>query len=59
MSTEFRQKERYEKVISESNDFTERFAESKHLDEVAKLKIQTTNILKNLKNEQVTQTNER
>lgn len=59
MSYEQKQKERFEKVISECNDFNERFADSKHMDEVAKLKIQTTNILKNLKNEQITQTNER
>ncbi|MEO8171724.1 MAG: outer membrane protein assembly factor BamD [Sediminibacterium sp.] len=59
MSYEEKQKERFEKVLSESNEFSERFAESKHIDEVAKLKTQITNILKNLKNEQVTQTNER
>ncbi len=59
MSYEQKQKERYEKVIAESNDFAERFADSKRLEDVAKLKTQSTNIIKNLKNEQVTQTNER
>jgi outer membrane protein assembly factor BamD len=59
MSYEEKQRERYEKVIAETNDFTERFSDSKRIEEVAKIKTQTTNILKNLKNEQVTQTNER
>ncbi len=59
MSYEEKQQERYEKVISECNDFTERFAESKHLAEVSKYKTQTNNILKNLKNEQAKKTNGR
>jgi outer membrane protein assembly factor BamD len=59
MSYEEKQRERYEKVIAECNDFTERFADSKKLDEVIKLKTQTTNNLKNLKHEQVAKTNER
>lgn len=59
MSYEEKQKERYEKVISECNDFGERFAESKHVEEVDKYKTQTNNILKNLKNEQAKTANER
>ena len=59
MSYEEKQKERYEKVLSEINDFSERFTESKHLEEISKVKTETNNILKNLKNEQVKKTNER
>lgn len=59
MSYEEKQKERYEKVISECNDFTERFADSKLAEEVNKHKTQTNNILKNLKNEQAKKANER
>ncbi|MBI2275384.1 MAG: outer membrane protein assembly factor BamD [Bacteroidetes bacterium] len=59
MSYEEKQKERYEKVISECNDFTERFADSKYAEEVGKHKTQTNNILKNLKNEQAKTANER
>jgi len=50
MSYEEKQKERYEKVLTECNDFTDRFTESKHLDEVNKIKTQTNNFLKPLKN---------
>ncbi|MEI8249409.1 MAG: outer membrane protein assembly factor BamD [Candidatus Taylorbacteria bacterium] len=46
MSYEEKQKERYEKVITECNDFNERFADSKLMDEVQKLKTQTNNIIK-------------
>lgn len=46
MSYEEKQKERYEKVISECTDFSDRFAESKFLEEVNKYKLQTLNILK-------------
>jgi outer membrane protein assembly factor BamD len=49
MSYEEKQKERYEKVLSECNDFTDRFTDSKHLDEVNKVKTQTNNFLKSLK----------
>lgn len=59
MSYEEKQKERYEKVISECNDFAERFADSKYAEEVGKYKTQTNNILKNLKNEQAKKANER
>ncbi len=56
MSYEEKQQERYEKVLTECSDFTERFADSKYLEEVTKLKTETNNILKNLKNEQVKKT---
>jgi outer membrane protein assembly factor BamD len=46
MSYEEKQKERYEKVLSECSDFAERFNESKYLEEVNKYKTQTLNILK-------------
>jgi outer membrane protein assembly factor BamD len=49
MSYEDKQKERYEKVLFEINDFSERFADSKYLEEVTKYKQQTSTILKNLK----------
>ena len=49
MSYEEKQKERYEKVLSECNDFTDRFTDSKHLVEVNKVKTQTNNFLKSLK----------
>ncbi len=59
MSYEEKQKERFEKVISECNDFSERFADSKYMAEVSKYKTQTNNILKNLKNEQAKKADER
>lgn len=59
MSYEVKQKERFEKVISECVDFQDRFAESKHLEEVGKLKLQSTNYIKNQKNEQAKKANER
>ena len=46
MSYEEKQKERYEKVISECNEFADRFTDSKFLEEVTKYKTQTLNILK-------------
>ena len=46
MSYEEKQKERYEKVLSECNEFAERFTDSKYLEEVNKYKTQTLNILK-------------
>ena len=48
MSYEDKQKERFEKVLSECNDFTERFTDSKHVTEVNKIKTQTINFLKNI-----------
>lgn len=56
MSYEQKQVERFEKVLAECSDFTERFADSQYRDEVNKYKTQTNNILKNLKNEQVKKT---
>ena len=49
MSSEQKQIERYEKVVAECADFTERFNDSKYLEEVAKYKTQSNNFLKNLK----------
>ncbi len=49
MSYEEKQKERYEKVLTECNDFTERFAASKYLADVTKVKTETNNFLKTLK----------
>ncbi len=49
MSYEEKQKERYEKVITECSDFTDRFNESKLIEEVNKYRTQTNNILKTLK----------
>lgn len=59
MSYEEKQKERFEKVLSECNDFSDRFGDSQYLEEVNKYKTQSDNALKNLKNEQVKKTNER
>ena len=59
MSYEEKQKERFEKVLSECNDFSDRFNDSKYLEEVNKYKTQSDNALNNLKNEQVKKTNER
>lgn len=59
MSYEEKQKERFEKVISECVDFQDRYADSKHLDEVNKFKLQSTNYIKNQKNEQAKKANER
>jgi len=49
MSYEEKQKERFEKVLTEVSDFSERFTDSKFLEEVNKFKTQTNNSLKNLK----------
>jgi len=49
MSYEEKQKERFEKVLNECNEFVERFTDSKHLEDVNKYKTQTNNIIKNLK----------
>lgn len=48
MSYEEKQRERFEKVLGECNEFTERFADSKHVNEINKVKNQTINFLKNL-----------
>ena len=47
-SYEEKQKERFEKVLSEISDFKERFGDSKLLEEVTKFKTQTDNFLKNI-----------
>lgn len=59
MSYEEKQKERFEKVISECVDFQDRYADSKYMDEVNKFKLQSTNYIKNQKNEQAKKANER
>ncbi len=59
MSYEEKQKERYEKVISECGDFADRFNDSKYLDDVNKYKTQSNNFLNNLKHEQAKKANER
>jgi len=53
LSTEDKQPERFEKVVSECSDFSERFTDSKLLTEANKYKAQSTTYLKNLKNEQI------
>ncbi|MCX6210643.1 MAG: outer membrane protein assembly factor BamD [Bacteroidetes bacterium] len=57
MSFEEKQEERYSKVLSECSEFIERFADSKHISEIRKIKTQTLNILNTKKNEQVKKTN--
>lgn len=47
-SYEEKQKERFEKVLSEISDFKERFGDSKLLEEVTKFKTQTDIFLKNI-----------
>ena len=53
LTTEDKQTERFEKVVSECSDFSERFTDSKFLAEVNKFKTQSNNYLKNSKNEQI------
>jgi len=53
LSTDDKQLERFEKVLSECADFTERFTDSKLITEVNKFKSQSNNYLKNIQNEQV------
>lgn len=52
MSITEKQIERYQKVIEEAGDFTERFPESEYKTEVARYRTLSTNNIKNLKNEQ-------
>ena len=52
LSYEEKQKERYEKVLTECADFAERFTTSKFLGEVNKYKSQSNNFLKPQQNEQ-------
>jgi outer membrane protein assembly factor BamD len=49
MSYEDKQIARYEKVVNECADFTERYSDSKYLSEVAKYKTESNNFIKNLK----------
>jgi outer membrane protein assembly factor BamD len=58
MSEVWRQQERFQKVLSECTDFTERFAGSKYFDEVVKYRTQANNYLKKIKenNEQIKKT---
>jgi outer membrane protein assembly factor BamD len=56
MSVAEKQQERFEKVLNEVTDFTERFPESKLLNEVNSFKNQSNNFIKNIKNEQVKKT---
>jgi outer membrane protein assembly factor BamD len=53
-SYEIKQAERYEKVLNECADFVDRFPDSKLVSDVAKIKSQTENSIKSLKNEQTT-----
>ena len=56
LSYEEKQKERYEKVLTECADFKERFTSSKFLEEVNKYKSQSNNFLKTQQNEQAKKT---
>jgi outer membrane protein assembly factor BamD len=56
-SVEEKQLERYESVITECNDFTDRFPESKLLKEVERYQTLSTNNIKAIQNEQVKKTN--
>jgi len=59
MSVVERQEERYEKVIAECGDFTDRFPNSKLSVEVNNYKTLSENNIKNLKNEQTKETSKR
>lgn len=59
MSVATKQQERYEKVIAECSEFSQRFANSKLLAQVNEYKTDTENILKKLHNEQTTETTQR
>ena len=56
LSYEEKQKERYEKVLTECADFKERFTTSRFLEEVNKYKSQSNNFLKTQQNEQAKKT---
>ena len=56
-SVEEKKLERFESVITECNDFTDRFPESKLLKEVEKYQTLSTNNIKAIQNEQVKTTN--
>lgn len=57
LSYDEKQEERFNKVLNECLEFTERFADSKHLTEVNNYKTLTNNFFKNIKNEQAKKTN--
>ncbi len=59
MSVEEKQIERFEKVLTECDDFNERFPDSKLKQDVSKYKTQSSNLLNKVKNEQAKKTNER
>ena len=54
MSVITRQEERFEKVISEYQDFVDRYPESKYLKDAAEYDILSKNQIKEIKNEQIT-----
>ncbi len=56
-SIETKKRERFEQVINEVNDFTDRFPDSKLMDEVNNYATLSQNNIKAIQNEQVTQTN--
>ncbi len=56
MSVPQKQTERYEKVITEINEFNQRFSDSELLTQVNEYKTDTEQKLKNLQNEQTTET---
>jgi outer membrane protein assembly factor BamD len=58
-SYEYKQMERFEKVLNECADFVDRFPDSKLAGEVAKLKNQSENNIKTLQNEQAKASTER
>jgi outer membrane protein assembly factor BamD len=51
-----RQEERYEQVVNDCNDFTDKFPESKYLKDIERLVEQCKNNIKNIKNEQAKKT---
>lgn len=57
LSYDEKQEERFNKVLSECTEFSEQFSNSKYLTEVVNYKNKTSNILKNIKNEQTKKTN--
>jgi outer membrane protein assembly factor BamD len=50
MSYPNKQVERFEKIVADCADFTERYNDSKHITEIKKIKSQSLDYLKNLKN---------
>jgi outer membrane protein assembly factor BamD len=54
-----KQEERFEKVVSEYEDFVDRYPESKFLSEAESLSIQSQNQIKAIKNEQTSSSSKR